>query len=167
LPGTPKRTHNRDQCSCKTTDGRQHAGLPEHLRRIGLIGIPPLEQPPWWIHRLPRTITSGAPNLGWLPSMAAVHWVEAHRPPATIDTTRHPCPTRILVGDILCPLGLHTGSFRNVAQASPQNTYLLNWENRENAGTKETEVCFALAIRHGLDNNLSPLLILTGSHTRM
>jgi hypothetical protein len=40
-----------------------------------------------------------------------------------------------LVGDILHPLGLHTGSFRNVVQASPQSTYLLNWERRENAGT--------------------------------
>ena len=83
----------------------------------------------------PRTDVSGAPSLGWLPSIAAVHCVAAQRPPATIETTRHPCPTRILVGDILRPLGSHTGSFRNVVQASSQSAYLLNWERRENAGS--------------------------------
>jgi hypothetical protein len=51
-----------------------------------------------------------------------------------------------------------------VAQASPQSAYLLNWESRENAGTKQTEVCFALPIRHGLDNNLSPLLLRRGHY---
>jgi hypothetical protein len=87
-------------------------------------------------------IVSGSANRGWLSSFAAVHWIEAQRPTATIETTRNLCPTKILVGDLSHLLGLHTGLFWDVVQESPQSAYFLNWKALKTRERNRTSLMF-------------------------
>ena len=46
LPRAPDRVQDREQRARNAAAGRDRAGLLEHMRRIGVIDVPPFEQPP-------------------------------------------------------------------------------------------------------------------------
>jgi hypothetical protein len=51
LPRAPERTDDRRSAAEKTARARQHPGLVKHLRRIGVVVIPPVEKLPGSVDR--------------------------------------------------------------------------------------------------------------------
>ena len=51
LPRPPKRPDDRNDNTCEPARSRDHAGLVEDRRRIGVVGVPPLEEAPGVIDR--------------------------------------------------------------------------------------------------------------------